>query len=107
MTSTKSTGLAIAIAILLVAFQIQGCATSLTEEERYEGRALDAERMDEIRNFIAACEGAKMVAIYEGPKTNKLRDPTKHIPRHAHLTDYACASERAVGRALREWGLSM
>lgn len=87
--------------------QIHGCATSLTEEERYESRALHAERMDEIRNLIAACESAGMIAIYEGPTTSKFRDPTKQLPRHAHLTDYGCASERAVGRALREWGLSM
>ncbi len=104
MISTKSPRSAIAIAILLAAFQLSGCATTLTEEVQYEGEARQAESMDEIRGLIAACEGAGMVAVYEGPNISKLRDPTKHIPRNAHLSDYACASERDIARALREWG---
>ena len=107
MTSTKSTRLAIAIAILLAAFQLPGCATSLTEEEQYEGKARHAERMDEIRNFITACHGAGRAAVYEGPTTNKLRNPLKQIPRHAHPSDYTCASQRDIYREMRESGLMM
>ncbi len=107
MTGTKSTRLALAIAILLAAFQLSGCATPLTEEERYEGKALRAERMDEIRDFITACEGAGMKAVYYGLTTNKLRNPFKYVPRHAHLSDYACASQRDIDRAMRESGLRM
>ena len=91
----------------MAAFQIQGCATPLTEEELYEAKALHAERMDEIRNFITACEGAGMKAVYYGPTTNKLRNPIKYVPRHAHPSDYACASQRDIDRAMRESGLRM
>ena len=104
MIVSKSTRLAIAIAILLAAFQLSGCATTLTEEEQYEREARQAESMDKIHGLVAACEGAGMVAVYEGPNISKLRDPTKHIPRNAHLSDYGCASERDIARTLREWG---
>ncbi len=104
MIVSKSTRLAIAIAILLAAFQLSGCATTLTEEVQYEREARQAVSMDEIRGLITACEGAGMVAVYEGPNISKLRDPTKHIPRNAHISDYACASERDIARTLREWG---
>ena len=107
MISTKSTRLAIAIAILLAAFQLLGCVTTLTAEERYEEQALRAERMDEIRDFITACEGAGMKAVYYGPTTNKLRNPIKYVPRHAHPSDYTCASQRDIDRAMRESGLRM
>ena len=63
--------------------------------------------MDEIRDFITACEGAGMKAVYYGPTTNKLRNPFKQIPRHANLSDYACASQRDMDHALRESGVRM
>ena len=107
MTGTKSARLAIAIAILLAALQLSGCASTLTEEAQYEQKALRAERMDEIRDFITACAGAGMKAVYYGPTTNKLRKPFKQIPRHANLSDYACASQRDMDHALRESGVRM
>lgn len=96
MNSTGTARMGAAIAIVLAAMQMQGCATGLTEQDRYEVHTLRAERMDEIRQFIKACEDAKMVALYYGRTTQKLRDPFKHIPRHARLSDYACASGHAV-----------
>ncbi len=104
MTSTRLARLAIAIAILLAAFQIIGCTTTLTDEAQYEGKARHAERMDEIRDFITACHGAGMIVEYHGPTTNKLRSPLKYIPRHAHPSDYGCASERDIGRTMRSGG---
>jgi hypothetical protein len=48
-----------------------------------------------------------MIALYYRPTTNKLRDPLNQIPRHAHLSDYACASEQDVSRTRREMGIAM
>jgi len=92
---------------LLAASKFQGCATTLTDKELYEEKARHAERMDEIRAFITACGGARLKAVYYGSITNKLLNPFKQIPRHAHLPDYACASEQDIDRTLRESGLSM
>lgn len=100
MTSTTFARLAFASATLLAALQIMGCTTSMTDEAEYEAKARHAERIDEIRAFIAACHGAEMVVVYYGPTTNKLRDPIRHVPRHAHPTDYACASEHDIRREM-------
>lgn len=81
-----------AITLVLAAMQMQGCMTGMTQQERYEANALRAERRDEIRRFINACEDAQMVALYYGPAIQKLRNPFKHIPTHARLSDYVCAT---------------
>lgn len=100
MFCARSTRLLCAFAILLPALQLSGCAATLTAEAQYEEKARQAERMDEIRNFITACHSAGMIAVYYGPTTHKLRNPLKQIPRHARRSDYVCASERDVGREM-------
>ena len=107
MNTRKIVRTGIAIGLWLAAMQMQGCVTGLTEQERYEANTLRAERMGEIRQFIKACEDAEMVALYYGPSTQKLRDPFKHIPSQARLSDYACAPGDDVIRAQRGIGISM
>ena len=107
MISKRNTRMVIVLGFLLPVLNLSGCATSLTEAERYEKQALHAERMDKIRAFIATCEEAGSQPIYFGPTTHKLRDPIKRVPRHAHLSDYACATDEDVERAQREWGVRM
>ena len=100
----------LAIAIVLAAVQLSGCASTLTEEEQYEKDALRAERMDEILGFIMACDNAGYTVFYNGSKKHKLLDPIKRIPGNAHLSDYTCASPEDIERFLhflRGSGLGM
>ena len=91
------------ILCVLVLFSVTGCATSLTEEERLEREYAIVENQEAIREFVRNCELAGHQVVYSGPVYQKLRDPVRRVPKHARLTDYQCANERAVAR---EFGLS-
>lgn len=88
------------IAALAAIMQAQGCATPLTEEERYREEALRAERMDQIHLFIRACETSGNVVTYRNPVTSQFRDPLRNIPRMAQITDYGCVSQQNAYRTL-------
>ena len=93
------------IAVICTTMLMGGCATNQTEAEKYESRASYEERRDEIRAYINGCEAAGFVVTYTGPTTHKLRNPIKRIPRHAHPTDYRCATVQNVERFQAEMGL--
>lgn len=93
------------VAASCLTLTLGGCASALTEDERYEREVAFHESRDQIRALINACESADHVVFYTGPTTHKLRDPIKRIPRHAHPSDYHCASRRDAESFQLEMGL--
>lgn len=88
------------VAGLLSMSLLTACASSLTEDERVALRYERAEREDSIREFVAGCEAAGHSVLYTGPTYQKLRNPVKHVPSHARLTDYQCVTQAALDRFL-------
>ena len=83
---------------------LSACASQLSEDELFALRYERAERIEAIREFVVSCESAGFTVVYTGPSYQKLRDPIKRPPGHAHLSDYACANNQAVDRFLRNGG---
>ena len=78
------------ISILVPALFASACVSSLTPGEMVELEYERVERQEAIRTFVSGCENAGRVVVYRGPVYNKLRDPIRDVPRHAHLSDYSC-----------------
>ena len=86
------------IVALISVSLLAACATNLTEEQQL---ALDyerVERQESIRGFVASCERRGQTVVYTGPSYHRLRDPVKHVPSHARLSEYVCADEATIGR---------
>ncbi len=96
--SQRCTIVAAALSVSLLA----GCATNLTDDERFAREYERAEMHGSIREFVYSCESAGHVVLYTGPSYHRLRDPVIHIPSNARLLDYACANQNAISR---EFGL--
>ena len=90
---------------ILVSVQLTGCAANLTEDEIFEQQYTAAVRKEMIREFIYSCEANDNVVIYTGPSTQKLRDPIKRVPNHAHPSDYQCTTTNEVKRMQVELGI--
>ena len=86
------------VAGLVAVSFLAACATNLTEEEQLVRDYDRVERQESIRGFVASCERRGQTVVYTGPGYHRLRDPVKHVPSHARLSDYACTDERAISR---------
>ena len=105
MSSTKPIRQSLSVLGILVSAQLTGCAANLSEDEAFEQQYAAVERKVMIREFVNACEANGSVVIYTGPSTQKLRDPIKRIPKHAHRSDYQCTSTKEVERMQVEMGI--
>ena len=86
------------VAVVVSVFLLAACAANLTEDQRIALEYDRVERQASIQEFVASCESGGQTVVYTGPTYHKLRDPVKHVPRHARLRDYACASQQALNR---------
>jgi hypothetical protein len=105
MSNTKLIYQLVTVLGILVSAQLTGCAANLSEEHVFAQEYAAVERKVKIREFINVCEAHDNVVIYTGPSTQKLRDPIKRIPNHAHRSDYQCTTTDEVVRMQVEMGI--
>lgn len=88
------------VAGLLTVSCLSACITPLTEEEQFAREYARAEREESIRTFIVSCEAGGNAVVYTGGSYHKLRDPVKHIPGNARLSEYQCVTAAALNRGM-------